>query len=323
MGLEVANQASACCCFREIAGTVRSEFELYENDQQLKPDTTSSDMGFVRRVPFHDVEYLAELSQTCTHLLVTVPPSSTSKLEADSSVFLDSVFDAVTEALPTSSWVGVLSTTGVYGNHDGSWVTEESECKSSTGTAARYVEYEQAWKDRARKNSVRLTIFRCSGIYGPTRSALHTVYRSGVAAPSIESNYTPDDITNRIHVSDLAAAVIASMMMMEGEWSSANKRLPTEDNKCSIYNLSDDLPASRFEVMAYAKELFRSVHVTVPAASKVMASGGRAQRRSTDKKRVSNDKMKKYLFRNTAMTYPTYKEGLGSILHDRTNPWWD
>lgn len=330
VGLEVAHQAASCFC--DIFGTIRSEGDFHENNNDNNnnhpnPETTTSDGdGFVRRVPFHNTEYLAILSQTCTHLLVTVPPSSPgkSKSEADSSAFLDSVFDAVTESLPRSSWIGVISTTGVYGNHDGSWVTEESPCRSSSSTAARYLDYEQAWKDRARQHNVRLTIFRCSGIYGPTQSALHTVFRSGVASPSMEMNNPPSDITNRIHVSDLAAAVVASMKIMNGEWNDIpTKRILTDDNQCTIYNLSDDLPASRLQIMTYAKELLQSVNANVPIASNVVHSGGRAQRRTTDQKRVCNDKMKKDLFHDTAMKYPTYKEGLGAILHERTNPWWD
>ena len=45
---------------------------------------------------------------------------------------LNAVEDAVTRAAPDLRWVGYLSTTGVYGDHDGDWVDEDTPLTPST-----------------------------------------------------------------------------------------------------------------------------------------------------------------------------------------------
>jgi len=321
VGLEVANQASETNCFGAITGTVRSNTESL-----LKDDLVDADCR-IRRVPFHEIDTILQTARSCTHLLVTVPPPPESNESKETTRLLDQVFDSVTEMLPNddNSWIGIISTTGVYGNHNGAWVTEESPCLAvKSGTSARrYIDYEMEWANRAQRNNQRrLCIFRCAGIYGPKQSALHTVFKNG--SQSVNTNVASaakgsDDVTNRIHVVDLAAAVVASMMQ------AVHPPSPSTDSSshaCTIYNLSDDLPASRTEVMGHATDLLQSVGATIPEPQKTTSpTSSRARRRQTDQKRVRNKRMKDLLDDNP-LKYPTYREGLAAILQDRTNPWW-
>ena len=73
------------------------------------------------------------------------------------------------DALPDLIWIGYLSTTGVYGDHHGAWVTEDTARHPSKARARRRVEAEDAWLQRGAR------VFRLAGIYGPGRSALERV----------------------------------------------------------------------------------------------------------------------------------------------------
>ena len=102
-----------------------------------------------------------------------------------------------------------------------------------------YISYERDWMDWTSKSQqqCQLVIFRCSGIYGSTASALHTLYRNG---RSFDESTHP---TNRIHIEDLTDAVIASMMNATDE----------KNIEPQVYNLSDDLPA-------YCKEVVNGIN---------------------------------------------------------------
>ena len=63
-------------------------------------------------------------------------------------------------------WVGYLSTTAVYGNHNGGWVTEDSPLTPATERGKSRVAAEAEW---AAIYGLPLHIFRLAGIYGPER----------------------------------------------------------------------------------------------------------------------------------------------------------
>lgn len=96
-----------------------------------------------------------------------------------------------------------------------------------------------------------------------------------------------------------------------------------------IYNLADDEPAPRADVMEYAADLLASIGVTLEQAKQLKngetaeppPSTKRERRRQTDRKLVSNERMKKELLGPNGLTYSTYKEGLEAILKDPTTPW--
>lgn len=236
----------------------------------------------------------------CTHVLITIPPPQDE----------DTVFDAVIRELETHlcrvAWVGFVSTSGVYGNHDGAWVTEESSllCSDDSPTH-RYIKHEELWRDRAQRCGWTFRIFRCSGLYGPERSALHTLWKTRTM------NLSPTaGVTNRIHEADVARAIVASMVM------------PLQERDYRVYNLADDEPESRATVMRYAANLLGSIGVTVSIEEESDSSPltTRSRRRGTEIKRVSNQRMKEELVSN--LLYPTYREGLTAILQDRSIPCW-
>lgn len=303
VGLEVARQALvATKTFGRICGTVRRRH--------------GDDVCGIARILLleNNMDEIRKTARSCSHILITIPPS---KDEAE-SIATECTFQSIVEELPVSCWIGILSTTGVYGNHNGTWVSEETACDpASSITASRYLAYEDAWKERAARCS-SLRVFRCAGIYGPDQSALHTVFKIGLPRRSTEADAS-QDVTNRIHVHDLAAAILASMQQHGND----DERNGGDCCHSIYYNLADDLPESRTVVMDFAAQLLQSVGVPIaPEAAPVEnIVGSRARRRQSDQKRVSNRKMKRELLVDT-LKYPTYKEGLAEILLDRKNPWW-
>ena len=135
-----------------------------------------------------------------------------------------------------------------------------------------------------------LHIFRLAGIYGPGRSAIDSV-RDGRARRIIK----PGQRFNRIHVTDIANVVQASM---RGK------------GNAPILNVTDDLPAPPQDVIAYAAEV-----LGVPAPPEVAFEDAQlsAMARSFygENKQVRNDLMKRDL--GITLAYPTYREGLAAI----------
>lgn len=283
VGRACLNEATKCGYFDCIQGTSRS------------PSTSEDIILFTP-------DSIGSILPECTHVLITIPPP---RDEDDDSVF-DAVVNELKVKLPQGAWLGFVSTSGVYGNHDGVWVTEESPlyCSEKSPTF-RYIQHEKMWQQLSKRSGWVGRTFRCSGLYGPERSALHTLWKKQALTVSPTAG-----ITNRIHETDVARAIVASMIDS-----------PQEQEDFRVYNLSDDEPETRTVVMEYAAELLKSVGVDISIEESLdsASSSARATRRGTDIKRVSNDRMKSELV--SELLYPTYREGLTTIFQDTSSPW--
>lgn len=283
-------------------------------------------VGGINVIPLQ-LDTIQSLVPTCTHILVTIPPPRDQAAHNK----LDSVYDCVIDCLPrqTSCWIGVISTTGVYGDHQGGWVTEQSECYAITdasSSAGRFWKLEHSWRERLERYRPSETdyyaIFRCAGIYGPGRSALHTV----VAKRSREGDWIirnetlsetgASNLTNRIHSTDLARAVVSWMMNAQRFGIAASRQ---------VFNLADDMPEDREVVMGYAHDLLVAYcnenevdlgRFVSASPSMTTREKERTRRRRSDQKRVNNTLMKDMLLGEEGLIYPTYKEGLQSLLKD-------
>ncbi len=186
------------------------------------------------------------------------------------------------------SWFGYLSTTSVYGNHDGQWVDEKTPVNPSSNRGLLRVNAENTW---ARINNLPLHIFRLAGIYGEGRSPLDKI-RSGKA----QLISKPGQFFSRIHVEDIAQVLKASI------------ELP---NRGSIYNVCDDMPAAPDEVLAYAAKL-----LNYPEPPRINFEEAElspmAKSFYSDNKRVNNDLIKNE-FRLT-LKFPNFKAGLDALV---------
>jgi nucleoside-diphosphate-sugar epimerase len=229
-----------------------------------------------------DVDVGVALAQADV-LLVSIPP------EADGDPVLARFAQAVAAA-PDLRWIGYLSTIGVYGDHGGAWVDESTPPQPASRHSRERLAAEEAWLALGRRSGKSVHIFRLAGIYGPGRNALRSL-ADGTAKRVVK----PGQVFNRIHVDDIAGALMASI---------------EHPRPGAIYNLADDEPAPAQDVVAYAARLagvepppempFEEAQLSPLAASFYGES-----------KRVSNALLKREL--RWAPRRPTYREGLWAL----------
>lgn len=223
---------------------------------------------------------LRPLLDQASHVLTSVAPNSVG----------DPVVADIGAALAEADhleWVGYLSTTGVYGDHKGGWVDEETPLTPSTKRGQMRAAAEAAWQEL----DLPLHIFRLAGIYGPGRGPFAKV-RAGTARRIIKEG----QVFSRIHVDDIAQALAASI---------------ARPRSGAIYNLCDDDPAPPQDVIGYAAEL---LGMAVPKAEDFETAKMTPMARSfyAESKCVSNDLIKSEL--SITLKYPTYQSGLQSLL---------
>ena len=219
-----------------------------------------------------------------SHVLTSVAPGPSG----------DPVLEALGESLAAArhlAWVGYLSTTGVYGDHGGGWVDEETPLTPSTARGRARVAAEAGWQALAVRGGWPLVIFRLAGIYGPGRGPFEKI-RNGTARRIIKEG----QVFSRVHVEDIARAVAASM---------------ERPGAGALFNLCDDEPAPPQDVLAHAADLvglarppevpFHEADLSPMAASFYAES-----------KRVRNVRMKEDL--GIAPRFPGYREGLEAVL---------
>ena len=186
-------------------------------------------------------------------------------------------------------WVGYLSTTGVYGDHDGGWVDETTPLTPSTRRGEARVTAEAAWQALARETNMPLHIFRLAGIYGPGRGPFAKV-RAGTARRIIK----PGQVFSRIHVDDIAQVLLASL---------------DAPRPGAIYNVCDDDPAPPQDVIAEAARL---LGLPVPPDTPIEDADLSPMAKSfyAESKRVRNDLIKEEL--GVRLLYPDFRAGLSA-----------
>ncbi|WP_288430053.1 SDR family oxidoreductase [uncultured Agrobacterium sp.] len=223
----------------------------------------------------------AELAHT-THLVQSIAPGKAG------DPLLRLCNGVLKDLMPQLEWAAYLSTVGVYGNHDGAWVDEETECKPVSARSLERVEAEQSWAAAADKAGVQLSILRLSGIYGPGRNGFMNLEK-GTARRLVKK----DQVFNRIRVEDIGTATAFLISEKQG----------------GIFNVTDDEPAPPQDVVAYAAEL---MGVTQPPEQAFETAELTPMARSFygENKRVSNGKLKRLGFQ---FTYPEYRKSLQQL----------
>ena len=222
-----------------------------------------------------------------THLLLSVPPTADS--DAPDPVLRWHAGELT--RLPALRWAGYLSTTGVYGDRHGAWVTEDSPCLPGSARSRWRLAAEQAWLALHRRHGLPVHLFRLAGIYGPGRNALATV-RTGRA----RRIHKPGQVFGRIHVDDIAGLLRASL----------DRPAPGR-----IYNLCDSEPAPPGQVILEACNL---LGIAPPPEEPFPVPGMSAMARSfyADNKRVSNRRALAEL--GVPLRWPGYRAGLRGLL---------
>jgi nucleoside-diphosphate-sugar epimerase len=170
----------------------------------------------------------------------------------------------------------LTSSTSVYAQRDGSWVTEESETNPARETGRVLLETEELVLER------RGTVARLAGIYGPGRSALLSKFLAGTATIDPEN----DCFVNQVHRDDIASAIFFL--------------LTRETQRTQIYNVVDDRPMLRTECYRW---LAQRLNRPLPPIGK--STGQR--KRGDSNKRVSNEKLRSLGWN---LQYPTFVDAM-------------
>ena len=215
------------------------------------------------------------------HVLSTIPPTTEGQ---------DPVLTHLGSQLRERPliWVGYLSTTGVYGDRRGEWVSEEDPADPGQPRSERRHACEQAWLD----SGLPVQILRLPGIYGPGRSVLNSL-QTGKARRILKA----DQVFCRIHVDDIAGACLHLM------------HRAADGPGPAIVNVSDDCPAAPQDLLLYGADLLKCElpeEEPFDVASRSMSAMARSF--WSENRRVRNTLLCRQL--GYSLLHPDFKAGL-------------
>ncbi|MBK95493.1 MAG: NAD(P)-dependent oxidoreductase [Planctomycetaceae bacterium] len=182
-----------------------------------------------------------------------------------------------------------ISSTGVYGQDDGSWVTEDSVTQPIRAGGKACLAAEQHLLDPANvPPECKVTILRLAGIYGPGRVPRLDLIKQGkpLAIPS-------EGWLNLIHVDDAVTIV---------------DRVIKQTPQASCYLVSDGCPVLRTDYLNEIASLLRAPEIRFTEVD----AQSPATQRAAGTKRISNQRLCSEF--PIEWKYPSYKQALAEIL---------
>ncbi|EMA06827.1 Nucleoside-diphosphate-sugar epimerase [Haloarcula vallismortis] len=176
------------------------------------------------------------------------------------------------------------SSTGVYGDHDGAWVDEETPLDPQTEKTEVLAEAERIARERPVEHGGHGAVARFAGLYGPDRYRLERYLEGPVTAGYL----------NMVHRADAAGAVY---------------HLLTENHRDEVVLVVDNEPVEKW---AFADWLAEQCDVPFPpkqTTEERLADDSlseTAKRRIQTSKRCSNDRLRNLGYE---FEYPTFREG--------------
>ena len=176
------------------------------------------------------------------------------------------------------------SSTGVYGDHDGAWVDEETPLDPQTEKTEVLAEAERVARERPAEHGGHGAVARFAGLYGPDRYRLERYLEGPVTAGYL----------NMVHRADAAGAV---------------RHLLAEDHREEVVLVVDDEPVEKW---AFADWLAEQCDVPFPpkqTTEERLADDSlseTAKRRIQTSKRCSSDRLRELGYE---FEYPTFREG--------------
>ena len=182
------------------------------------------------------------------------------------------------------------SSTGVYGDHDGDWVDEETPLDPTTEKTEVLAEAERLAREAAPEHGIDGAVARFAGLYGPDRYRLDRYLEGPVTGGYL----------NMIHRDDAAGVVRFMLESTDGDLLVAVDNEPVDKWTFADW-LADECGVERPPKRTKAERLEDDVSEA-------------ARRRILTSKRCSNDRLRElgYEFR-----YPTYREGYRPAIEAR------
>jgi len=186
-----------------------------------------------------------------------------------------------------------ISTSAVYGDCRGEWVTEDRVPHPDSDRGHRRLDAERQLLAHGAAHALPVVILRVPGIYGPGRLPAK---RLEAREPVLYADQSP--WSNRVHIDDLAAACCAA----------ARRGRPA-----AIYNISDGCPTTMtdyFNRVADALGLPRPPQISPHEAATRLGVG--MQSYLAESKRLDNRRMREEL--GVEPAYPDLSAGLAACL---------
>ena len=244
-------------------------------------------------------ETLQRLSGWATRVLHLAPPPSDRVGEWSTDPRTLNLARALKKRmLPQSLVYG--STSGVYGDCQGQWVSESQPVKPHTPRAMRRVDAEKVVRYLGR-SGVRASILRIPGIYAPDRVNGTPRERLLKGTPVLVEQ---DDVyTNHIHSDDLARACVAAL------WRGKSQR---------VFHVSDDTHLKMGDYFDAAADLMGLKRPPrVPRSQAQESLPLMLLSFMSESRRLRNDRLKKEL--RVTLKYPSIQEGLKSLAASHAN----
>lgn len=223
------------------------------------------------------------LKDDITHILVSVPPNDLG------DIFIQNYRDIIIKN-KNIEWIGYLSATNVYGDHNGELVSESSQTKPKTKKGINRLVAEKQWLELISKFNLPIKIFRLAGIYGPNRNIKERLIKG-----LVKNIFKEGQFFSRIHVEDIANILNLSMNNI---------------TKNKIYNLADDFSCNLNVIIEYLCEknsLIKPAQIDFDD----MSLDFKKESFFLENKRVDNSLVKKDLLKN--FKYPSFKEGYKNL----------
>ncbi|QCC48350.1 NAD-dependent epimerase/dehydratase family protein [Halobellus limi] len=177
------------------------------------------------------------------------------------------------------------SSTGVYGDHDGDFVDEETPVDPATEKTRVLAEAERVAREEAAAVGIDGTVARFAGLYGPDRYRLDRYLEGPVTGGYL----------NMVHRDDAAGAVA---FLLEADHARDDVVLVVDDEPVDKWAFADWL-ADECGVPSPPKRTIEE-RLSDPDLSAA------ARRRIETSKRCSNDRLRSLGYE---FAYPTYREG--------------
>ena len=253
-----------------IALTAQSEVSI-ENVESLQVD-------------FDVQEGPLELGGDLDCVVYLVPPPRSGVTDSRIRNFLENILPNPPKRLV------LISTTGVYGNCNGTWVDEDTQVNPRTAKAKRRLDAEMFATDWSANNNVDLVILRVGAIYGPGRLPVEKIQRGMMLPPAGESGFV-----NRVHVHDLAEICIAA----------------AKSESSGVFNVSDGEPLKMVEFMHLVSDIWGLARVVESSSVWVSGTLGSDMRQYlSESRKIDNSRMLQTF--SIELEYPTAEQGLKS-----------
>jgi nucleoside-diphosphate-sugar epimerase len=211
------------------------------------------------------------------------------------TVYVDGLANTLRVLKSETKRIVYVSSTGVYGQTDGSWVDEDSPTEPATESGRVCLDAERTASRIAEERGFELVIVRYSGLYGPGRVIGRDALREG--KPIVGD---PDRYLNLIEIDDAARAAILAL----------DRGTPGR-----LYLASDDEPMLR-------RTYYETLHARLPDAPPLRFLAPEPHSpgalRDQSNKRISNRRIKAEL--GLTLRYPNAIVGSTRDDSSKTGP---